>query len=384
MTPVPPPALPLWWECTPFAYHSFSTVTRETCRALMRRPEIDLTLFPSGVDEFDPGDLPEYASLVAACARNKMTAGRAASGQRPIFVRLGFPLIPFPPPRATWVVYHPWEYTRAAMASVEVMKRAAEVWTTSRFCFEAFVNSGVPAEKIYIIPHGADPDIFRPEGNRATLPTTKPFRFLYVGGTIYRKGLDILLEAYRRAFTSADPVSLIVKDFGGSGIYPFERGAQMVAEFNQNPAHPELIHLPAHRSSAGMAELFRACDVYVSSYRGEGFCLPALEAMACGRPVIVTAGGATDDFVSDKVGWRIPGTFRSAGKTVFNMPIDGETQLFEPDVGVLSELLRNAFEDEAGRRARGVAAAEVARNWTWDVAANKIVVRCQALADSPA
>ena len=373
-------AISLLWEAAPFAHHSFSIVTRETGKALLRRPEIDLTFLPNGAKEFEPESSPECASILAACSPNKKVKIDPDSAVKPIMVRLQFPLRPFPPPRATWVVYHPWEYSRASKASVEVMNRAKEVWTTAQFCVDAFVRSGVPREKIHIIPNGVNLDIYHPGEARAVLPTTRPFRFLYVGGTIYRKGLDILLEAYSRAFTSADPVSLIIKDFGATGIYPFERGAQMVAEFGKNPSHPEVLHLPAHRTNEEMAALYRACDVYVSSYRGEGFCLPALEAMACGRPVIVTAGGATDDFITDAVGWRIPAEMRSVGGTVFNMPLDGEAELLEPDAGVLADLLRNAFKDEAGRRDRGGAGAKAAQAWTWDAAADKIVTRCQALA----
>jgi glycosyltransferase involved in cell wall biosynthesis len=377
-------AIPLFWECPPFAHHSFSIVTRETSLALLRRPEIDLTLFANGFRAFDPAAFPEHAPLVAICSENKWKTGRPEFAPRPVFVRMGFPLLKLPPPRASWVVYHPWEYTRAPLASVDVMLAAKEVWTTSQFCVDAFVASGVPAKKIHVIPHGADPAMFRPEGAQAELPTAKPFRFLYVGGTIYRKGLDLLLEAYSRAFTSADPVSLVVKDFGGTGIYPFEKGAEMVAEFRQNPAHPEVVHLTAHRNNPAMAELYRACDVYVSSYRGEGFCLPALEAMACGRPVIVTKGGATDDFVSDAVGWRIPAPLRSVGNAVFNMPVDGEAELAEPDVNELTRLLRTAFKEKAERQSRGAAAAKTAQAWSWDAAAEKIVTRCRALTASTA
>jgi glycosyltransferase involved in cell wall biosynthesis len=375
-------AIPLTWESNPFAHHSFGIVTRETAKALLRRPEIDLTIFPTGrsLADFEPGTDPEYAPLVAACARNRMASGRPASAQRSIFVRLQYPLLPLPPPRATWVVYHPWEFSRAARASVEIMKRAREVWTTSQFCVGAFVNSGVPAEKIHIVPNGVDLEIYRPQGAAAELPTAKPFRFLYVGGTIYRKGLDVLLDAYARAFTAADPVSLVVKDFGRTGVYVFEKGTQMIADFKKNPAHPEVLHLSAHRTNAEMAELYRACDVFVSSYRGEGFCLPALEAMACGKPVIVTAGGATDDFVSDAVGWRIPATPHLYDGTIFAMPLDEDAELLEPDAAALADLLRGAFRDEADRRTRGNAAAEIARGWSWDAAADRIVTRCRALA----
>ena len=47
----------------------------------------------------------------------------------------------------------------------------------------------------------------------------KKLKFLFVGGTIYRKGIDILLQAYVRTFNGLDNVSLIIKDMGGDSFY---------------------------------------------------------------------------------------------------------------------------------------------------------------------
>lgn len=51
-----------------------------------------------------------------------------------------------------------------------------------------------------------------------------------------------------------------------------------------------------------MASLYAATHVLVAPYRGEGFCLPVLEAMAVGVCPIVPRGGPTDDFVPDGCG----------------------------------------------------------------------------------
>ena len=44
-------------------------------------------------------------------------------------------------------------------------------------------------------------------------------------------------------------------------------------------------------TEAEMAGLYAACDCLVHPFRGEGFGLPVVEAMACGLPAIVTGAG---------------------------------------------------------------------------------------------
>jgi glycosyltransferase involved in cell wall biosynthesis len=50
-------------------------------------------------------------------------------------------------------------------------------------------------------------------------------------------------------------------------------------------------HLPYCDSPHALAELYRACDVYVHSAPEESFSLTTAEAMACGAPVLAAAGG---------------------------------------------------------------------------------------------
>ena len=53
------------------------------------------------------------------------------------------------------------------------------------------------------------------------------FRLLFVGGTIYRKGIDLLLAAFSRAFRPGDGVGLVIKEMGAKSFY---RGQTAEAE----------------------------------------------------------------------------------------------------------------------------------------------------------
>ena len=59
--------------------------------------------------------------------------------------------------------------------------------------------------------------------------------------------------------------------------------------------------IPGKPGSSQLRTLCDVADAYVTPYRAEGFNLPALEAIACGTPLIVTCGGATGNFCNDDV-----------------------------------------------------------------------------------
>ena len=122
------------------------------------------------------------------------------------------------------------------------------------------------------------------------------------------------------------------------------------------------MHLDADLADDEMAALYRACDVLVHPYRGEGFAMPVLEAMASGLPVIHTAGGPTDEFCPPQAGWRIRSQRQAMpGGRVDRFETVGEPWMLEPDADHLAELLREAADAGAEERARRGAAGPLGR-----------------------
>src|SRR6185369_11722543 len=107
-----------------------------------------------------------------------------------------------------------------------------------------------------------------------SLPTKKKFKFLFVGGTIMRKGPDILLEAFQQAFTAADDVCLVIKDFGGDSFYRGQTAQEAIRRIQKKPGAPEIVYLTQELSAEEMPSLYAACDCLVLPYRGEGFGMP--------------------------------------------------------------------------------------------------------------
>ena len=230
-------------------------------------------------------------------------------------------------------------------------------------CGESIERSGVPIEKVHVIPWGIDPDVFTPEAPPLRLPTTKSFRFLFVGGTIYRKGFDRLLDAYLAEFSRDEEVCLVVKDVGNRTVYRHANYRPQVLAAQHDPRKPAVFYVDRPMTPGQLASLYTACHCLVAPYRGEGFGLPVLEGMACGLPPIVPQGGATDDFVSSEIGYLLeseeeeaPSELRLCGPLL-------EHSVRQED---LRQRMRQAFDEREEAREMGRAAAEFVRSrFTW-------------------
>ena len=134
-----------------------------------------------------------------------------------------------------------------------------------------------------------------------------------------------------------------------------------------------------------MAALYCSCDALVQPFRGEGFGLPIVEAMACGLPVVITGAGPALDYASDKTPYLIPAERRPlGGGTVGGMETIGQPWLFEPDGDALVELLKGVASDRNGARAIGMAASDhIREHFTWARTVETVEQRLTVLVPRP-
>jgi len=288
-----------------------------------------------------------------------------------------------PAPGGRLAVIQPWEFGAIPADWVEPIERDVdELWVPSEFVRRMYTDSGVDAERVKVVPNGVDLDRFTPDGPRLDLDAPG-VRLLFVGGLIRRKGPDVLLDAYREAFAGRDDVTLVIKDFGAGGVYAGadREGLRAYADAG---TLPRVVLLEDELSDDEMAALYRACDVLVHPYRGEGFAMPVLEAMACGLPVVVTAGGPTDEFCPPEAGWRIRAERRPLPDGRVDQWVCAAVPwMFEPDAGHLAALMAGAVADGEERARRGRAAAAAAQALGWDAVAAAYRARILALATRP-
>jgi len=250
-----------------------------------------------------------------------------------------------------------------------------EVWTPTAFNRDGLLASGV-TRPVHVMPLGVDPDHFHP-GVRGIPNPNGEFVFLASLEWGERKAPELLLRAFNDTFSVREPVRLVVKIQNKD---PGVRLKPIVASLGLRADGGRISYLlnqalPHHQ----LAPLYRSADCFVSPSRGEGWGMPALEAMACGLPVIATDWGGHTAFVHEGVAYplRVRGTTPALAKCPY---YDG-FRWAEPDAEHLRHLLRHVYERREEAHARGLAAArEVHAQLTWSHAAARIVSRIEALA----
>jgi alpha-maltose-1-phosphate synthase len=168
---------------------------------------------------------------------------------------------------------------------------ADAIFTPSHFTYRSFAESGVPAEKLKLVPYGIDTAAFAPgPAKRAR------FTVLFAGQTTYRKGLHYLLKAWGQ-WAPADAELRIA---GGVGpetahLVRWAGGAGSNVAF--------LGHLPKPDLAAEMAQ----AHALVLPSIEEGLAIVMAQALACGTPVIATENtGAETLFADGREGYLGP------------------------------------------------------------------------------
>ena len=355
----------IWWE-GPFATNASLAVINDALTLALGE------IAPIRCLPTEP--LPENILQPMTLALNQ------SHGQAGILVSHRYPPRLQGPARTRLVNILPWEFGALPQAWLALQRSSTEIWVPSAAVRSAFWQAGFAPDQVRVVPNGVDTRCFIPGGPRRELATRAGFRFLFVGGVLHRKGVDLLLEAFGRAFGPDDDVSLVIKDFAAKGIYALEPErrrlqAQLSAE------GPELVCLSDDAlSAAEMAALYRACDVYVHPYRGEGFGMPILEAMACGLPVILTDAGPGPEFCPPAAGWRVRSLPRFLPELESGAgPLLGLPWWHEPDLDQLVQCLRAAWEQRNFLAGRQQAARTAALAYDWQKVAACARTRLEAI-----
>lgn len=155
--------------------------------------------------------------------------------------------------------------------------------------------TGYPAERIFVQPYPTDAALFQPGSGQATrrkLGLDEQPVLLYVGRLAASKCVPLMIEALPLVPKSQ---ALIVGDT--SDVYGVE--ARRCQELAKRLGVADRVHFLGQLDDRDLADIYRAADVLVIPSLHEGYCLPAVEAMASGLPVVAARTTALPETLGD-------------------------------------------------------------------------------------
>lgn len=187
-----------------------------------------------------------------------------------------------------------FESTKLPDSWIDACNQMDAILVPCQWNVEIFKNSGVKVP-VYSTPPGIEvPEL------TAKIPE-KPFRFLSVFQWIERKNPKALIRSYLSAFSGDDNVELVIKTYKktkGTGEFAdINREVEEIKKSVNLKHYPKIAIITDMLTKEQMADLYDSCHCLVSTHRAEGLSLPAMTAMAHGKPVIATDFSGNTEFM---------------------------------------------------------------------------------------
>jgi glycosyltransferase involved in cell wall biosynthesis len=183
-------------------------------------------------------------------------------------------------------------------------RRADALVCVSRLTAERLDSLLAPKAPVTVIPHGVDHSRFRPEadGDQTALDALglRPPYVAFTGTLEPRKDVPTLVRAFDRLASARPDLSLAIGGLDGWG-------SSAVDDAIAAAVHRTRIRRLGYVPEPALPALLRGAAAVAYPSLDEGFGLPALEALACGAPVVTTEGTAMAEVTGDAALLVAPG-----------------------------------------------------------------------------
>jgi len=218
-------------------------------------------------------------------------------------------------------------------------KRANAILLSTLAALNNVRNPEARMESLFVLPLGLNTEEFSPAPEHVPDDPT----VLFLANVVARKGIFSLLDAFSMLTARMPRAKLLI---AGDGVdLASVRQRVAAASFHAQ------VTFAGRVDRAQVPDLMRRCTAYCLPSQGEPFGMTIIEAMACGKPLVVTDAGGPACIVSDAGGRRVP--------------VGDAVRLAE----ALEELLSQpALCRQMGRHNR----AEVEAKYAWPVVAERL------------
>lgn len=253
-----------------------------------------------------------------------------------------------------WCAWTPCDCTPLHPGNKIALSFARWIWSMSKFGDAQIRLAGF--QNVTYVPHGINTKVFKPLNRAESRARLQPQlgaifegKFVVMSnaankGMPSRKGFYETFAAFK-AFSDNHPDAIMYMHSEAMGAFAGENLPEIMKLVNLDPA--KVIFVPQYQLVCGMlspeymADCYNVADMFLSTSHGEGFGIPAIEAQACGTPLVAPDNSALSEL--NLTGRKV--------KCVTYMPITGVTWA-RPDIAETVAGLEWAYEHRADEALR--------------------------------
>tara|TARA_B100001564_G_scaffold353560_1_gene362725 strand:+ start:1828 stop:2952 length:1125 start_codon:yes stop_codon:yes gene_type:complete len=234
-----------------------------------------------------------------------------------------------------------------------------QVWVPCNHNKNTLINDGMDSSKIKIVPHTFDSEKYNTEERiNMSVGTHGFFKFYTIVDLNSRKNLESIVRCFHTEFCNGEPVELVIKV--SNGHLPestakhmlnskIEEVKQLLRLYKTTSEYKQEIIISGYLSDEDMNMLHKSCHCFVLPSHGEGFSIPAFEAMAYGNTPICSKDGGPLDFIdpnNKNTGYLVDGVFGICQNPTPAFPEinTGREEWFNPSEREIKKAMRYYFE----------------------------------------
>jgi glycosyltransferase involved in cell wall biosynthesis len=276
---------------TPICFTGYGVAGTNLIKALVSQGH-KIALWPIGQSALHPEDVPTFQPLVENTRFYDVTAPCVKIWHQFDLAQfigkgkhIGFPIFELDKFN---------DIERHHLASVD------KLFVCSKWAKQIIINT-IPGQYTVVVPLGVNHKIFYP--SNITTNDNKPYTFFNAGKWEVRKGHDILVEIFNKAFELEDDVQLWL--MSNNPFLTPEESEEWAKKYKTSKLGSKIHIISPCQTHYEVAGIMRQTDCGIFPSRAEGWNLELLEMMACGKPCIATNYSAHTEFCTREDTWFI-------------------------------------------------------------------------------
>jgi glycosyltransferase involved in cell wall biosynthesis len=263
------------------------------------------------------------------------------------------------------------------------LQQVDEIWVPNSSAKQFLELDGIQEEKLKIVHHPFDIFEYQTEYPKFNFHEFNDyFKFYTIADINDRKNIDSIIKCFYSEFTSDDKVCLIlkIKKYGMEENQTREYVQNKLNEIkhrlriHKNPErYPLDIIVPQNLDNKHIYSLHSSCDCFVGISHGEGWSIPAFEAMCFGKTPICSNEGGPKEFIDENdksTGFLVDGVYNVCDHSdpAFPMIFTGNEEWFVPSESETKKAMRYYYENrDSINRLSGI---KRGRNFTFEKIGN--------------